>query len=282
MAILHAIIQGIIQGLTEFLPVSSSGHLAVYQYFFDSSESENTFLFDAVLHLGTLVAVFIAFRQKIWVLLKELGSMFKDIFTGKFFKVRMNPARRMIVMMIISLLVLIPFYPFKDAIQSVATNHIVVLGFLFIYTSIILFLSDRCKKGTKTEANITPLNALTIGVFQGIALFPGVSRSGSTISSALFCGFKRETAVEYSFILGIPTILAGCLLEIKDYAGSVADGTAAAINVPSYIVGFIVSAVVGVLAIKMVNWLIKSNKFIVFSIYTLILGIVVIIAGIVK
>lgn len=276
---LHAIIQGIIQGLTEFLPVSSSGHLAVYQYFFGSNSGENTFLFDAVLHLGTLLAVCIAFRRKIWILLKELGSMIKDLFTGKFFKKKMNPSRRMIVMMIISLAVLLPFYPFKDLIESVATCHIKILGLLFIYTSAILFLSDRCKKGNKTEANITPLNALTIGLFQGVALFPGVSRSGSTISGALFCGFKRETAVEYSFILGIPTILAGCLLEIKDYASEVSAGTAEAINIPEYIVGFAVSAVVGILAIKMVNWLIKSNKFIVFSIYTFILGIAVIIGS---
>lgn len=282
MEIIHAIIQGIVQGLTEFLPVSSSGHLAVYQYFFVPGESENAFLFDAILHLGTLLAVCIAFKERVLTLVKELGRMFKDIFTGQFFKHRMNPARRMIVMMIISLLVLIPFYPFKDAIESVATDHIVVLGFLFIYTSVILFLSDRCKKGNKTEAHITPLNALTVGLFQGVALFPGISRSGSTISAGLFCGFKRETAVEYSFMLGIPTILAGCLLEIKDYVGSVADGTAVAINIPAYIVGFIVSAIVGVLAIKMVNWLIKSDKFVVFSIYTLILGIVVIVAGILK
>jgi undecaprenyl-diphosphatase len=282
MTILHAIIQGIIQGLTEFLPVSSSGHLAVYQYFFTSGEDDNAFLFDAILHLGTLVAVFIAFKEKVWALIKELGSMFKDIFKGQFFKHRMNPNRRMIVMMIISLLVLIPFYPFKDAIENVATNHIIILGCLFLYTSIILFISDRFNKGKKTEADITPMNALTVGLFQGIALFPGVSRSGSTISAGLFCGFNRKLATEYSFILGIPTILAGCLLEIKDYIGSVSDGTATAINIPAYVVGFFVSAIVGILAIKMVKWLVNSNKFVIFSIYTLILGITVIIAGIVK
>lgn len=281
MTIINAIIQGIIQGLTEFLPVSSSGHLTAYQYFFASGGGENALLFDAVLHLGTLLAVFVAFWGKIVALIKELGAMFIDLIRGKLFKTKMNPNRRMIVMMIISLAVLIPFYPFKDFIENVATEHIVVLGFLFIYTSALLFLADRCKKGNKTEGDITPVNALTVGLFQGVALFPGISRSGSTICGALFCKFKKETAVEYSFILGIPTILAACLLEIKDYAVEAAAGTAESINLGAYIVGFIVSAIVGLFAIKMVNWIVKSDKFTIFSIYTLILGIVVIVAGIV-
>lgn len=280
MTILDAVIQGIIQGLTEFLPVSSSGHLAVYQIFFGGSD-ENGILFDIVLHIGTLIATIIAFRKKVWDLILELGRIFRDIFTGKFFKVKMNPDRRMIVMMLISLLVLVPFVPFKSLIEK-AGNYPVLLGFLFIYTSILLFISDKCKKGKVDQAHITPKHALIIGAFQGVALFPGVSRSGSTICSSLFCGFKRELAVEYSFILGIPTILASCVLEIGDYIGKVSDGTAGAVNVPAYLIGMVVSAVVGILSIKMVSWLVKSNKFIIFSVYTFILGIVVIIAGIVR
>lgn len=280
MNILNAIIQGIIQGLTEFLPVSSSGHLAVFQYFFGGTD-DNGLLFDIVLHLGTLVATCIAFRKRIWALILEVGRIFRDIFTGKFFKVKMDGNRREIIMMIISLLVLIPFAPFKDFIEK-AGNYPVLLGFLFIYTSIILFISDRCKKSNIDREHIMPKHALIIGAFQGVALLPGVSRSGSTICSALFCGFKRNLAVEYSFILGIPTILASCILEIAEYAQAFHAGTAEAIDVPSYVVGFIVSGVVGLLAIKMVNWVVNSNKFIIFSVYTFILGLVVIIAGLVR
>ncbi|MBE6840894.1 MAG: undecaprenyl-diphosphate phosphatase [Ruminococcus sp.] len=271
MGIFDAIIQGIIQGLTEFLPVSSSGHLALYQHYFGESESSGLF-FSAILHLGTLLATFIAFRKDIIALLKEAGSMIADLFKGKLFKTKMNPERRMIVMLIISCLVLVPCIPLKDTIEMVSTTYMIALGCLFLYTSLILFLSDKCVKGTKTAGDITWKNALTVGIFQAIALFPGVSRSGSTISGGLFSGFTRDTAVKYSFILGMPTILAGCLLEFKD---AISESEQFGSVLP-YIVGFAVSAVVGICAIKMVNWIVKSNKFTIFSIYTLLLGLTII------
>ena len=276
MNIFEAIMQGIIQGLTEFLPVSSSGHLSLYQHFTGNS-GEGALLFSAVLHLGTLVAVFTAFRKTIWELIKELGFMIKDIFTGKFKWKEMNPPRRAIIMMIISLLMLIPFYIFKDFFEGVSEDSdIIVEGICFLYTATILFLSDRCVKGNKKFGDITVKNAVTVGAFQGVALLPGVSRSGSTISGGLFCGFERETAVQYSFILGIPAILGGCLLQVKDAV----DQKAMDIEPLNFAVGFIVSAIVGVCAIKMVNWLVKSDKFKIFAVYTLILGVVVIGIGI--
>ena len=276
MNIFEAIMQGIIQGLTEFLPVSSSGHLSLYQHFTGNS-GEGALLFSAVLHLGTLVAVFTAFRKTIWELIKELGFMIKDIFTGKFKWKEMNPPRRAIIMMIISLLMLIPFYIFKDFFEGVSEDSdSIVEGICFLYTATILFLSDRCVKGNKKFGDITVKNAVTVGAFQGVALLPGVSRSGSTISGGLFCGFERETAVQYSFILGIPAILGGCLLQVKDAV----DQKAMDIEPLNFAVGFIVSAIVGICAIKMVNWLVKSDKFKIFAVYTLILGVVVIGIGI--
>lgn len=276
MNIFEAIMQGIIQGLTEFLPVSSSGHLSLYQHFTGNS-GEGALLFSAVLHLGTLVAVFTAFRKTIWELIKELGFMIKDIFTGKFKWKEMNPPRRAIIMMIISLLMLIPFYIFKDFFEGVSEDSdIIVEGICFLYTATILFLSDRCVKGNKKFGDITVKNAVTVGAFQGVALLPGLSRSGSTISGGLFCGFERETAVQYSFILGIPAILGGCLLQVKDAV----DQKAMDIEPLNFAVGFIVSAIVGICAIKMVNWLVKSDKFKIFAVYTLILGVVVIGIGI--
>ena len=276
MNIFEAIMQGIIQGLTEFLPVSSSGHLSLYQHFTGNS-GEGALLFSAVLHLGTLVAVFTAFRKTIWELIKELGFMIKDIFTGKFKWKEMNPPRRAIIMMIISLLMLIPFYIFKDFFEGVSEDSdIIVEGICFLYTATILFLSDRCVKGNKKFGDITVKNAVTVGAFQGVALLPGVSRSGSTISGGLFCGFEMETAVQYSFILGIPAILGGCLLQVKDAV----DQKAMDIEPLNFAVGFIVSAIVGICAIKMVNWLVKSDKFKIFAVYTLILGVVVIGIGI--
>ncbi|MCD7773713.1 MAG: undecaprenyl-diphosphate phosphatase [Ruminococcus sp.] len=275
MSLLNTIFQAIIQGLTEFLPVSSSGHLSLFQHFTGKS-GEGALLLSAILHLGTLVAVFVAFRQTIWDLIKEFGRSCKDIVHRQFFK-NMNGDRRAIIMLIVSTVVLIPFYIFKDFFEGFAEDtSIFAEGICFLYTAAILYLSDRCTKGKKTLGDISGKDAVTVGFFQAIALLPGVSRSGSTISSGLFCGFSRETAVKYSFILGIPAILGGCLVEVRDAAET--DMTFSA----SYIVGFFVAAIVGIAAIKMVNWLVKSDKFKVFSYYTAALGVIVILISIIE
>lgn len=276
MTLIDAVVQAVIQGLTEFLPVSSSGHISLYQHFTGNS-GEGALLFSAILHLGTLVAVFIAFRDTIWALLKECVSLIKDLFTGKFKWSTMNGERRMIIMLIISLLMLVPFYLFKDFFEGIAEDSdIIIEGFCFIYTSIILMLSDNCAKGRKNPENITLKDSVTVGIFQGIALLPGVSRSGSTICGGLFSGFSRDTAVKYSFILGIPAILGGCLLEIKDAV----EQNAVEVDFLPYIVGMAVAAVVGIMAIKMVSWLVNSNKFKIFAFYTFVLGICVISIGV--
>lgn len=276
MNIWEAIIQGIVQGLSEFLPVSSSGHLSLVQHFTGNS-GEGSLMFSAILHLGTLLAVFVAFRQTIWALLKEFGAMVKDIFKGKFSLKNANGERNMIVMLVISTAMLIPFVFFKDFFEGFAEdNSIFAEGICFLYTAAILMLSDKCLKGMKKPKNIKRKDAVTIGFFQGVALLPGVSRSGSTISSALFCGFTRETAVRYSFVLGIPAILGGCLLEVGDAVKSGVDFHI------SYVIGFVVAAVVGICAIKMVSWLVKSDKFKYFAYYTAVLGVVVIIISIVE
>lgn len=273
MGILNSIIQAIIQGLTEFLPVSSSGHLSLFQHFTHRS-GEGALMLSAVLHLGTLVAVFIAFKKRIIDLLKELGNMIKDIAHKKFTVKDMNPERRMILMIILSTAMLIPFMFFKDWFTGISEdNSIFAEGLCFIYTSIILYMSDRCVKGKKTAGDITCKDAVAVGLFQGVALLPGVSRSGSTISAGLFSGFTRETAVAYSFIMGIPAILGGALISLKDSL----EVHEKAVTVPECIVGFVVAAVVGILAIKMVDWLVKSDKFKVFGYYTFALGVITLI-----
>ena len=256
--------------------MSSSGHLSLFQHFTGQS-GEGALLFSAILHLGTLVAVFVAFRDTIWALIKEFFVMLKDIFTGKFKWSTMNGERRMIIMLVISLAMLIPFYIFKDFFTGIAEDSdILVEGVCFLYTSLILYLSDRqVKKHYKEPKDITVKDAVVVGAFQGVALLPGVSRSGSTIAGGLFSGFSRELAIRYSFILGIPAILGGCLLEIKD-----AFETGFELEVVPFVVGFIVAGVVGICAIKMVSWLMKSDKFKIFAYYTLALGIVVTAIGI--
>lgn len=264
MDILNAIVQAIIQGLTEFLPVSSSGHLRLYQTVTGQTVEEGTFML-VVLHLGTLVAVCIAFRTTILALLKEFGLLLKDVFTGKFKWKTMNPDRRMLIMLVISLVLLVPFYLIKDVFENITLP---ILALCFLYTSVILFFANRVKNNKKTAGEITVRDAVIIGLFQCVALFPGVSRSGSTISGGLFTGLDKETAVRYSFVLGIPAILGGCASELVDAAKGTLE-----VNWLAAGIGFAVAAVVGVLAIKMVNWLVKSDNFHVFSIYTLIVSL---------
>ena len=277
MSILSAVIQGIIQGLTEFLPVSSSGHLSLYQHFSGQS-GEGSLLFSAVLHMGTLIAVFIVFRERIFQMTRETALILKNIFTGRFSWKDLPPNGRGVVMIVLSLLMLLPFYIFRDIFESVSEDSdIIVEGICFIYTAVLLFMTDRHANTHKTMGEITPKNAVTVGLFQGLALLPGVSRSGSTIAGGTFCGFDRDTAVEYSFILGIPAILGGCFLEGKKAleTGAVTDTDPVCMAV-----GLVVSAIVGVLAIRLVKLISKGRKFKIFGVYTLILGVGTIITGI--
>ncbi|MCH5199464.1 MAG: undecaprenyl-diphosphate phosphatase [Oscillospiraceae bacterium] len=261
------IIQGIIQGLTEFLPISSSGHLSVAQHFLGIEEAG--LLISIVLHLGTLVAVFIAFYKDIWGIIKEFFLTIKDIFTGKFSWKDMNDSRRMLFMVIIATLILVPAYFVKDFFTCMeGDGDIIFEGCAFMFTALLLFLSDACVKGFKTGKDMRIRDAVAVGLFQCVALFPGVSRSGSTITSGLFCGLTRETAVKFSFILGIPAILGGSVLEIKDAIDS---GTE--FDIPILLIGFVVAAAVGVLSIKLVSLVAKKNKFKWFGVYVLILGL---------
>lgn len=273
MEYISIIIQGIIQGLTEFLPISSSGHLSVAQHILGVEES--TLIISIVLHLGTLVAVFIAFWRDILGLIKEFFLTIGDIFTGKFSWSKMNDSRRMLFMVIIATLLLVPAYLVKDFFTCMeGDGDIIFEGCAFMFTAMLLFLSDACVKGLKTGKDMKIRDAVTVGLFQCAALFPGVSRSGSTITAGLFCGLTRETAVKFSFILGIPAILGGSVLELKDAFESGVE-----FDVPMLAIGFIVSAVVGILAIKLVRLVTKKNKFKYFGIYLLILGLACVFAG---
>lgn len=267
------IIQGIIQGFTEFLPVSSSGHLSVAGHFLNVGEE--SLLVSVVLHLGTLLAVFLAFWGTIWGMIKEFFLTLSDIFRGRFSWRKMNDNRRMMFMVIIATLPLIPVYFFKDIFTSVeGDGDIIFEGCAFIFTAILLFLSDACVKGYKTGKDMTVGDAVTVGLFQCVALFPGVSRSGSTVTAGLFRGLSRETAVTYSFILGIPAILGGSVLEIGDAVSS-----GESIDVFLLGIGFLASALVGLLSIKLVKLIIKNDKFKIFGIYTLVLGLLCIGVG---
>ncbi len=281
MSIFEALIQGVVQGLSEFLPISSSGHLSLLQYFFGIS-GEASASYSILLHFGTLIAVFAAFYKTIWNLIVEFFRMVKDIFTGKFSLKNASPERRMILLLIVAQLPLLVFYFVSDFYNSLsADSDIIVEGCCFLLTSVLLFISDRVVKGKKTAADMSYKDALIIGTVQGIAPLPGLSRSGSTISTGLMCGLTREYAVSFSFIMGIPPVLMANLLEIKDILGGEVDGAVAPLEPMQSIIGIVVAAVVGFASIKMVNYLVKKDKFTIFAWYTLFLGLATVTLGII-
>lgn len=275
MSILSAILQGILQGLTEFLPVSSSGHLSLYQYF-TGINSESSVTFSVMLHLGTLLAVIIAFWPTVWQLLKEFFLLFADLFRGRLFKQPATPYRRMLYLLILSCVPLLLVLPLQELITSVsADNDILVEGICFLITSALLFLADRAPRGHRDASTMKGKHALAIGVAQLFATLPGISRSGSTISVGQLCGLERSYAVSYSFILGLPAVLAAGILDLHD---AVTAGIG--IEWGTALIGMAAALIFGLLAIRLVNYLIKSDKFRIFAIYTLVLGSVVVILGI--
>lgn len=281
MSILEALIQGIVQGLSEFLPISSSGHLSLLQYFFGIN-GEAAASFSILLHFGTLVAVFAAFYKTIWKLILEFFLMVGDIFTKKFSIKNASPERRMVLLIIVAEIPLLFFYFLSDFYNELSADaDIVVEGCCFLLTSLLLFISDRVVKGKKTAGDMKFRDALIIGTVQGIAPLPGLSRSGSTISTGLMCGLTREYAVSFSFIMGIPPVLMANLLEIKDILGGEVDGAVAELEPLQSIIGVVVAAVVGFASIKMVNFLVKNDKFTIFAWYTLVLGVVTVVLGII-
>ena len=303
MDIFSAVIQGIIQGLTEFLPISSSGHLAITQHIFGMQE-DNLF-FSVMLHIGTLAAVVGVYVKLIAGLLKEFGLMVKDIFTGKFKWSEMNPKRNMVVMIIIGLLPLfLLFIPIpgtdmkiKDLADLFAkSGFFIVVGLSLMTTSLLLFVGDRTNKKTtlryKEKGILTEkgagrrrynvVDALTVGITQCFAaLFPGVSRSGSTLAASQLRGINKQTALDYSFILGTPAIVAAALLEGKD-ALFPDDGKAVTIDYLPVMIGMIVAAVVGFFAIKLFKWLLKTDRMYIFILYTAVVGIIVTVISIIE
>lgn len=301
MTIFDAIIQGIIQGATEFLPVSSSGHLSISQHMFGIELPG--ILFDVMLHLGTLAAVVFVYRSLIWRLLKEFVSLCGDLVHRRFKWSEMSRDRRLLMMLIIGLLPLfLLFLPIpgtgmlvKDFSESLASDGgIVMEGLALLATSVLLFAGIVCNKKMKREKTVKnregkpvpsqgrrkihTIDALIIGVTQCLAaVFPGLSRSGSTLSAGLIRGINQQAALDYSFVLGVPSIAAAALVSLKDVGTE-----GAAIGALPLIVGMVTAAVVGFLAIKLLRWIVTTNKLEIFAYYTLILGGIVTILGIVE
>ena len=276
MSLLSATLLGLIQGVTEFLPISSSGHLAIAENLLHmSGSSEVPGFFDVLLHLGTLVAVFIAYWSDIREMVIELFYGVRDL-AQRSTPTPAPPARRLILLIIVGTLPLFAVLPIKDAVESLSGNMYFVAGALLV-TGCLLFASDRVRPGRKTEKSATLLDVLLVGVAQAIATCPGISRSGTTITAGCFVGFDRRFAVRYSFLMSIPAILGANILSLKD---AVTDIIWA--DVPVYLVGVAVAAAVGYVCIRLLKMIADKGKFGFFAYYCWAVGIVTLILTLVQ
>lgn len=305
MSILDAIIQGIVQGLTEFLPVSSSGHLAITQHILNtaSETSGDILFFNVMLHVGTLVAVVAFYYKLIWGLLKEFCHLVKDVFTGKFKWSKMNYERNMIVMLIIALIPLfLLFIPIpgtdmkiKDVADILAGSPVLIVTALsLLLTSVLLAVGIYCNRKNsgkykhlnKSSDNVqgketySVLDAVCVGLTQVVAaILPGLSRSGSTLAVGEMRGINKQKALDFTFVMAIPSILAAALLEGAD---AVKSSGGISINPLVLIVGIVVSAIVGYFAIVIFKWFLKSDKMSIFVIYTAVVGVAFIVISIIE
>ncbi len=268
MTYFSAFLLGLVQGVAEFLPISSSGHLAIAQNLLGMKEAGAIpEFFDVLLHLGTLLAVFVAYWQDICDMVLEFFRGAGDLI-HRTTPTPVPPARRMIVLIVIATLPLFAVLPIRKTVQGLS-NNMIFIGAALIATGFLLFASDLMRKGRKTEKNATWLDALVVGIGQAIATMPGISRSGMTITAGCFTGFERKFAVRFSFLMSIPAILGANILSIGD---AIENGIIWA-EVPMYLVGVVTAAVVGYLCIRLLKMIADKGKFGFFAYYCWAVGV---------
>ena len=281
MSLLEAILMAIIQGLTEFLPVSSSVHLAIFKILF-GVQTDTGILYDVLLHVGTLVAICMVYYKDLVKLVAEGFCILRDAFVNVviFFRNKIlkekeayrsvvsNGYRKFVMLVIVSTIPtgIIGFFG-REAVE-LASEILIVPGICLIITAILLFVADRMKDGNKLPKSVTYTNAFGIGIAQGIATLPGLSRSGTTIAACLLSGFQRNFAVKYSFIMSIPAVLGALVLELKD----ISQIQVAPVEIVYYIIGMAIAAVVGYICIKVTLAIVRKKKLTAFAIYCLLVG----------
>lgn len=272
MSLLSAILLGLVQGVTEFLPISSSGHLAIAEQLLSFTGASNVpGFFDVLLHLGTLFAVFVAYWQDIKDMVVEFFCGVRDIARHST-PTPVPPARRMILLIILATLPLFVILPVKEKVEGLAGN-LTFVALALIATGCLLYVSDRVPKGRKTAKNATLIDALAVGIGQAIATCPGISRSGTTITVGCFMGFERSFAVRFSFLMSIPAILGANILSLKDAL----EGSIIWADVPVYLVGVVVAAASGYACICLLKMIAEKGRFGAFAYYCWAVGLVTLI-----
>ena len=246
---------GILQGIAEFLPISSSGHLALFQHFFAMENvEESQMFFTVLLHFATLIAVCVYYWQDIIDMIREFFLGIRDLASrGRRGREKLPPARRLVLLILVATLPRVVVLPIK----------VTFVSFALLATGFILFFSDRMARGRKTERTATVLDALLVGCAQALGTLPGISRSGITISAGMLRGYDRTFAVRFSFLMSLPAVFGATLLELIDAVQAGIDTSL----LPVYLVGMLVAGVVGYFAIRLVNLLAGKGKFGAFAYY---------------
>ena len=277
MTWLSAIIMGLVQGIAEFLPISSSGHLAIAEHLLNmQGASEIPQFYDVLLHLGTLVAVFIAYWDEIYDMIVEFFAGVGDLVHHTTPRVVL-PARRMILLVIVGTLPLFLVLPINDKVEEL--YYITpFIGAALLLTGCVLFVSDKMAPGTRTERNMRFRDALTIGLCQCVATIPGLSRSGTTITAGIATGLDRTFAMKYSFLLSLPAVLGANLLS---FIKAIGEESIEASLIPAYLLGMLAAMLSGIAAISLMKLIAKKSKFGWFAYYCWGAGVLTIILSLI-
>ena len=267
MNMLYAAFLGLVQGVAEFLPISSSGHLALFENLLhmEALEAmEGSALFNILLHLATLAAVIAAYWSDIKEMCAEGVGMVKSIARRQpiLGEGEGIPARRLILMIILGTLPLFVIVPFQDALERL-NAYPVAIGIALLVTGTLLFVADRLPRGEKTAGTMTAADALIIGVAQALATIPGLSRSGTTITAGMSRGLERSFAVRFSFLMSLLSVAGAVILKALDVLEEGIDVSL----LPMYLVGMAVAGVTGYLSIRLLHKIVKKGRFGGFAYY---------------
>lgn len=284
MSILEAIFLGLIHGIAEIMPVGSSGHIILFNDIFNNAGTE--LYYDIMLHLATLVAVIVAFREDIINMISEFADMSKRIFANflvfiarkkgntryTYVKVINTAYKKLVVMVLISIIPTAILGILGQGMSGLVGSVLWIVGVCFIINGVMLFLMDRHPESMDRITDVPYSSGLLVGMAQGISVIPGISRTGTTISMGVFLGFNKKLAVKYSYIMSIPAILGQIIYKLIN-----ANGAKLTLSLlPGCIIGMIVAGVVGFFAIKIMLKLVLRKKYLGFAIYCLVIGLVAI------
>ena len=264
---LQALLLGLVQGLTEYLPVSSSGHLAILSHFF-GIDGESSLMFTIAVHVATVLSTLVILWREIWALLKGVFDTKAPLW---------NPARRYALAIVVSMIpVGIVGLFFKDTVEQVFGSGLLVVGICLLVTAALLTFSYYARPRQKAEIGLT--DALVIGVAQAAAVLPGLSRSGSTIATGLLLGNRKESLAQFSFLMVIPPILGEALLDVLKAAREGTEAVAASVPMSAYVIGFLAAFVSGCVACKWMINLVKRGRLVYFGIYCAVVGLLLIVS----